>query len=76
MRTVDLVVLILLGIYAALAAWVHFETRDDCLAMVKPKTDSTPTWRAAKFTGEYEQSNGVTYCLDTNGVKHSYLRSK
>ena len=75
MRTIDLVVLILLVISAALAWWSHSATRDDCLAMVKPKTDSTPSWRAAKFTGEYERSGGSLYCLDTKGVKHSYRRS-
>ena len=74
MRTVDLVILILVILTGAFAAWLHFDARDDCLAMVKPKTDSTP--RPAKFTGKYERTNGVLYCFDTKGVKHSYRNRK
>lgn len=74
MRTVDIVVLLLLIISGALVTLAHLNARDDCLTMVKPKTDSTP--RPAKFTGEYEQTNGVLYCFDTNGVKHHYRNRK
>lgn len=76
MRTVDLVVLILLIFSGGLVTWAHFDIREDCLTMVKPKTDSTPSRIAAKFTGDYERTNGVVFCLDTNGDEYAYRNIK
>ena len=72
MKTGDKLVLIVFVVSIGVAIWAHFDAHDDCLAMIKPKTDSTQSWREAKFTGEYKRRNGVLYCIDTNGVEHSY----
>ena len=72
MRTVDLVVLICVVLGVALAGLSHHLTIKQCLASVKPKTDSTGHRFVSPFTGKYKRLNGILLCYDSNDTQHAY----
>lgn len=71
MRTWNCIGIIAIVLVSGFFIKKHFDTYNTCLAMTKPKTDSTPARHAAKFTGEYERLGGAPFCGDTNGVLYA-----